>query len=158
MTGDGSVRAGDDAGDDAGLDAVIAASRAAVGAVIRGDAGPIHALYADDDDVTLGNPFGPFVRGRAAVVATTTDAAARYADGELLEFEPVARYVAGGLATVVEVERFRARLGGGAEPVELALRVTSVYRNGHGDGGWRLVHWHADPITAPRATESLLGR
>jgi ketosteroid isomerase-like protein len=139
------------------LDAVILRSRDAVGAVIRGDAGPIHALYADDDDVTLGNPFGPFVRGRAAVVATTADAASRYRDGELLEFEQVVRYVAGGYATVVEVERFRARLGDAGEPVELALRVTSVYRNGPGDGGWRLVHRHADPITAARPTESLLG-
>ena len=85
-----------------------------------------------------------------------SDAAARYADGELLEFEPVARHVADGLAAVVEVERFRARLGGAVEPVELALRVTSVYRRGA--DGWRLVHRHADPITAPQATESLLGR
>jgi ketosteroid isomerase-like protein len=141
-------------GDD-GLDAVIAASRQAVGAVIRGDAGPIHALYADDDDVTLGNPFGPFVRGRAAVTATTADAASRYRDGELLDFQPVARYVVDDLATVVEVERFRARLGDATEPAELALRVTSVYRRG--PDGWRLVHRHADPITTARPTGSLLG-
>jgi len=144
-------------GADDGLDEVVARSRAAVGAVIRGDAGPIHALYADDDDVTLGNPFGPFVRGRAAVMATTAAAAARYRDGELLEFEPVARHVAGGLAVVVETERFRARLGAAPEPVELALRVTSVYRRPDDDGDWRLVHRHADPITIPRGTESLLG-
>lgn len=136
------------------LDEAIERSRQAVAGVIRGDARPIHALYADAEDVTLGNPFGPFVRGRRAVVETTTAAAARYRDGELLEFEPVARHVAGDLACVVEVERFRAKLGGAEELTPLSLRVTSLYRL-EGDA-WRLVHRHADPITTARGTDSLV--
>ena len=137
------------------LDTAIARSREAVRGVSRGDATLIHALYADDDDVTLGNPFGPFARGRQAVLDATAAAATRYRDGELAEFEPVARYESGDLACVVEIERFRARLGGGAELVDLSLRCTSLYRRS--DGEWRLVHRHADPITTARGTESLTG-
>jgi len=148
------VAAGTPDGQD-GLDAVIARSREAVGGVIRGDASLIHALYDDAEDITLGNPFGPFVRGRRAVLDTTAAAAARYRDGELGRFDTVARHVSGELACVVETERFRARLGDGAEPAELALRVTSLYRRT--DRGWRLVHRHADPITTARGAESLLG-
>ena len=137
------------------LDTAIARSREAVRGVSRGDASLIHALYAEDDDVTLGNPFGPFVRGRRAVLDTTADAATRYRDGELAEFETVARHESGELACVVEIERFRARLGGAAELVELSLRCTSLYRRTADE--WRLVHRHADPITTARATESLTG-
>ncbi len=135
------------------LDEAIAASRAAVLGVVTGDPGPIHALYADRDDVTLGNPFGPFVRGRQAVVEATAAAAARYRDGELGAFELVARHEADGLGCVVETERFSARLGGSDEVSEVSLRVTSVYRRD--DTGWRLVHRHADPITTVRGAESL---
>ncbi len=130
------------------LDAAIEASRQAVLGVINGDASLIHSLFSTADDVTLGNPFGPFVRGREAVVQTTALAATRYQDGELLPFDPIARHQADGLAVVVETEHVRAKLEGAAEPSDLSLRVTSVYRR-EGEV-WRLVHRHADPITTPR--------
>lgn len=130
------------------LDAAVEASRRAVLGVINGDPSAIHALFSLRDDVTLGNPFGPFVRGREAVVETTALAATRYRDGVLGEFVPVARHQAGGLAVVVETENVRARLEGQSELSELSLRVTSVYRQEA--AGWRLVHRHADPITTTR--------
>ena len=136
------------------LDTAIARSREAVAGVCRGDATFIHALYADAEDISLGNPFGPFVRGRQAVLDAAA-AATRYRDGELADFEPVARHESGDLACVVEIERFRARLGGEPDLVELSLRCTSVYRRTNGE--WSLVHRHADPITTPRGTESLTG-
>lgn len=136
------------------LDRALAASRAAVLGVINGDASLIHALYADGDDVTLGNPFGPFVRGRAAVLEETATAATRYRDGELGDFELLARHETDGLACVVETERFRAKLGGSDEAKSVSLRVTSVYRVEQGT--WRLVHRHADPISTARDVTSLL--
>ena len=136
------------------LDDLLERNRQAVGAVGRGDAEPILALYSERDDITLGNPFGPFVRGRDAVAATVRAAATRYADGEVGAFDTLARHEAGDLACVVQTERFSARLGGSAERTELALRCTSVYRME--GGGWRLVHRHADPLTSRRGTESLL--
>lgn len=137
------------------LERAIARSRAAVAGVISGDAVPIWALFSDADDVTLGNPFGPFVRGRAAVEATTAAAAARYGDGEVDEVERVACHESGGLACLVEVERFHAKLGGSDSPSTVSLRVTSLYRQEGAE--WRLVHRHADPITTPRDVETLKG-
>lgn len=49
------------------------------------------ALYSDGEDVTLGNPFGPFVRGKEAVRGAGERAASRYRDGQVVGFERVAR-------------------------------------------------------------------
>jgi ketosteroid isomerase-like protein len=104
--------------------------------------------------VTLGNPFGPFVRGRQKIVETTAGAAKRYRDGEIVGFELIAKHVTDDLACVVEVERFRAKVGGSDDVATIGLRVTSIFRPE--DGTWKLVHRHADPITTPQATESII--
>jgi ketosteroid isomerase-like protein len=137
------------------LDEAVEESHAALGAISNGDAEPYMALYSDGEDVTLGNPFGPFVRGKAAVRATGERAASHYRDGEVVGFERVATHVAGGMACVVEVERFRTKVGDSDSLASINLRVTSLYRQE--DGIWKLVHRHADPITTPRAPESVIG-
>jgi hypothetical protein len=79
----------------------------------------------------------------------------RYRDGQVAGFERVATHAADGLACVVEVERFQAKVGGSDTPASISLRVTTVYRE---EGGlWRLVHRHADPITTPQPAESVIG-
>ncbi len=137
------------------LDEAIQESHAALGAISNGDVEPYMALYSDGEDVTLGNPFGPFVRGKEAVRGAGERAASRYRDGQVAGFERVATHVADGLACVAEVEHFRAKVGGSDSPASISLRVTSVYRQE--DGVWRLVHRHADPITTPQAAESVIG-
>jgi len=137
------------------LDEAIQESHAALGAISNGDVEPYMALYSDGEDVTLGNPFGPFVRGREAVRGAGEQAASRYRDGQVAGFERVAMHVADGLACVAEVETFRAKVGGSASPASVRLWVTSVYRQE--DGIWRLVHRHADPITTPQAADSVIG-
>jgi ketosteroid isomerase-like protein len=137
------------------LDEAIQESHAALGAISNGDVEPYMALYSDSEDVTLGNPFGPFVRGREAVRGAGERAASRYRDGQVAGFERVATHVADGLACVAEVETFRAKVGSSASPASVRLRVTSVYRQE--DGIWRLVHRHADPITTPQAADSVIG-
>jgi ketosteroid isomerase-like protein len=114
------------------------------------------ALFADREDITLGNPFGPYARGKAAVSKTLAGAAAKYRDGEVVGVDLVATYASGSIACVVEVEHDRAKVGDGNEPAEFHVRVTSVYERLKGQ--WRLVHRHADPITTPRPAESVLGR
>ena len=136
------------------LDGAIEESHRALRAIVLGNVEPFLALYSAREDVTLGNPFGPFVRGPQAVAERGAVAASRYRDGEIVGFEPVAKHVVDGLACVVEVERFRAKVGGADDLAEVALRVTSVFRLE--DGAWRLVHRHADPITTPRSPESVL--
>jgi ketosteroid isomerase-like protein len=136
------------------LDSAIERSHAAVAAILRGNPDLAKTLFSDEDDITLGNPFGPFARGRRKVVETFTAAASNYRDGELTDVELIAKYVSNAFTCVVEVERGRAKVGGSNEPATLALRVTSVFRLEHGI--WKLVHRHADPITTPRPAASVV--
>lgn len=126
----------------------------ALGEIINGNPDVYKAFYSLRDDVTLGNPFGPFARGRAAVEQRLERAASNYSEGWNTAFEEVARYESPGLAYLVEVERFEAKLAGSDEVASVALRVTSIFRP-EGDV-WKLVHRHADPITTERPAESVL--
>jgi len=59
------------------------------------------------------------------------------------------------LAYVVEIERCPGiKIGGSEESKPFSLRVTQVWRRE--DGGWKIAHRHADPITTPRPLEFLL--
>jgi ketosteroid isomerase-like protein len=111
-------------------------------------------LYSRSNDVTLANPFGPPVRGWDAVSATLDRAAANYRDGEVVGFENVSTVVGADLGYIVEVESYRARVGGAAEITPVSIRVTTVFRRE--DGSWRVLHRHADPITAPRPPKSVI--
>lgn len=129
------------------LEDAIALNHAALDAMLKGDHSGYVALLSDDDDVTWGNPFGPFVRGRKNVEAALANAAARMRGGGARDAEHISTYVADGLAVVIQVEH--AEQGGGTDgQLPSVLRVTSVYRM-EGDV-WKLVHRHADPITTPR--------
>jgi hypothetical protein len=55
-TGDGEMKTN-------GLGSVIEQSHAALDAIQKGDPSVYQALYSDAEDVTLGNPFGPYARG-----------------------------------------------------------------------------------------------
>ena len=136
------------------LDSAIGLSHAALAEIVRGNPKPYAGLYSKRDDVTLGNPFGPFVRGRRNVVRTAEVAASRYQEGEIVGFEPIAKHVTADLACIVEVERFQAKVGGSNLLATIALRVTSIFRPE--EGTWKLVHRHADPITSPQAPESVI--
>ena len=138
------------------LDGAIENSHAALGAILRGDPSVYQALFSNADDVTLGNPFGPYARGRKNVEATLAGAASHYRDGEVIGVEHIATYASNDLACVVEVERGRAKVGGTTDLVPVAVRVTSVFRLEHGT--WKLAHRHADPITTPRPAVSVIGQ
>ena len=138
------------------LDNAIEQSHAALAAILKGDPSVYQALYSDRDDVTLGNPFGPYARGRRKIEETLDRAASNYRDGESTGIELVAKYVSNDLACIVEVERGRSKVGGAKELASVAVRVTSVFRFER--GAWKLVHRHADPITAPRPAESVINR
>jgi ketosteroid isomerase-like protein len=111
-------------------------------------------LYSRSDDVTLSNPFGPPALGWSAVSETLDGAADNYRDGEVVGFENVSTVVTHELAYTVEIESYRARVGGASELTPVALRVTTVFRRE--DGTWKVTHRHADPITAPQPAESVI--
>jgi ketosteroid isomerase-like protein len=106
--------------------------------------------------VTLANPFGPPTRSWSDVSATLDRAAANYRDGEVIGFENVSTVLTPELAYTVEIESYRARVGGAAEVTPVAIRVTTVFGREH--GAWKVMHRHADPITAPRPPESVTAK
>ena len=122
----------------------------------RGDPEPAKGLYSHREDASLANPFGPVAVGWEQVAETMERAARNYRDGGASGFETLARYVTPDPAYLVEIERFAAKVGGEEKMASGALRVTSVIRPE--DGVWKIVHRHADPITAPRAPESVIQR
>jgi hypothetical protein len=81
-------------------------------------------------------------------------AASNYRDGEALGFDSIASFVTTDLACLVEIERYRIKIGENADMTPVALRVTSVFRPE--EGVWKIVHRHADPITSVRSAESVI--
>jgi ketosteroid isomerase-like protein len=136
------------------FDRLIEQQHEALDRFANGEHEPLAELWSRADDVTLGNPFGPFVRGFDAVNVTMARAAALYRDGRAVGFDRFAEHVGDDVAYLVEVERFEAKMGGRTEVSSVSLRCTSIFRRE--DGDWRLVHRHADPITAPRGAESVI--
>jgi ketosteroid isomerase-like protein len=124
------------------LEEAITRNEAALGAMLSGDCSGYVSLLSERDDVSWGNPFGPFAVGRKDVEAALTAAAARMQGGTASAPDTIATYQTSDLAVVVQVERGEGPNG------PIALRVTSAYRLEGAE--WTLVHRHADPINAPR--------
>lgn len=113
----------------------------------RGDPDPVKTIFSHRGYVTFANPFGPAVRGWKHVSEALNFAASRFQDGEVTSFETVAEYVTSDLATILEIERWKAKVSGREDVTSFDLRVTSTFRREK--GMWKLVHRHADPITTP---------
>jgi len=105
--------------------------------------------------VTLANPLFPVGHGREEVAERLERAAATLSDGETADFEIVEKYVTPELAYIVRIERQQVKIGGSEGLAPIALRVTMIFRL-EGDGTWKVVHRHADPITTPRPAESVI--
>jgi ketosteroid isomerase-like protein len=132
----------------------IDAYHGATNAFVRGDPEPQKRLYSRGDDATLANPLGPPARGRTEVEALLDRAASAVRDGEPILYERISEYATPDLAYIVEFERVRAKFAGSRELQPASLRVTTIFRRE--DGGWKIAHRHADPITGPRPVESVL--
>lgn len=139
------------------FDAVVEQYHRAAGEFLKGNPEPYKKLFSQREDITLANPFAPFgpvSRGWKRAAETMERAASNYRDGEITGFENVAKYVTPDLAYIVEVERFKVKVGGSKEIAPVALRATSILRPE--DGTWKIVHRHADPITSARPAESVI--
>ena len=89
-----------------------------------------------------------------SLCATLDRAAANYRDGEALGFDNASTGIGSDLAHTVEIESYRARVGEADEITPVSVRVTTVFRLE--EAMWKVVHRHADPITAPRPAESVI--
>ena len=136
------------------VDGLIERYHLALHELVNGNPEPLKEIYSHRDDVSLANPFGPLVRGWDRAARAIEGSASNYRDGEIVGFENVAKYVTSELACIVEMERYRAKVGGGEDISPVTLRVTSIFRPE--DGTWKIVHRHADPITTPQPAESVI--
>ena len=132
---------------------VIEQDDRALDAIVRGDQGPKKAVFSHRDDVTLANPLGPPARGWDQVEKTLDRSVPQMRDGEPIRFERIVEYADGDLAYILEFERWRGKAGSSDEIVPMALRVTTIFRRE--DGVWKIALRQADPITTPRAIESV---
>lgn len=133
----------------------------AQGEFVKGHPEPLKELFSHRADVSLANPLGPAARGIGPVARgweqvseTQEDATSRLREGEIIGFETVAKQVTAELAYIVEIERYKAKVGGREDLVPIAVRVTSILRPE--DGGWKVVHRHADPVVAARPAQSVI--
>src|SRR5436309_13193368 len=136
------------------FDQMLEAYHLAAAEFVKGNPETYKTLFSQREDMTVANPFGPVRRGWTEVAETIGSAATYYRDGEVIGFENVATRVTPDLAYIVEVERYRAKMGGSNEVASVSLRTTSVFRPE--DGAWKVVHRHADPITSARPAESVV--
>src|SRR6266700_4084153 len=97
----------------------------------RGNPLPVKMMFSHQDDVILANPFGPPVLGWSKVSESLDFASSRFKDGQVTSFETIAKW--------------KAKVSGREQVSSFDLRVTSTFRSE--DGGWKLIHRHADPIT-----------
>ncbi len=138
------------------VDELIEQFHLAQGEYVKGNLEPMEKLFSHREDVTLANPLGPPARGWQQVEDALHRASAQIHDGEVLGAERISEVETADLAYIVEIERDRVKVGDADVFASSSLRVTSIFRRE--DGEWRLVHRHADPITAPRSVESVLER
>ena len=127
----------------------------ALDAFVKGDPEPLKNLFSRRDDVIIANPFGPPAKGWKKAAETMDRAATNFRDGEVTGFERVSEYATADLGYIIEIERFRSKIGGGDKLVPIALRVTTIFRRE--EGAWRIILRHADPITAARPAAAIVG-
>ena len=72
------------------FDEILQQNHDAIHEFTKGNNKPLERLYSHREDVTLGNPFGPFVRGFEEVAKTMERAASFYRGGEAIGFDLVA--------------------------------------------------------------------
>jgi ketosteroid isomerase-like protein len=136
------------------VDELIEQFRLAQNEFLKGNPEPVKKLFSRREDVTLANPYGPPMRGWEPVAQTMEHASSVLQDGELVAVETIVKYVTPELAYVVDIERAKARIGGREDMTSYALRATMIFRPE--DDVWKIVHRHADPITAAQPAESVI--
>src|SRR5438309_12099328 len=99
------------------LDEFIEHYHLALNEFFSGNPEPAKTLYSHREDASLANRFGPVTTGWNQVAEPMERAGSNYRKGEATGFERAATYVTEELAYIVEVERFRAKVGGREEIV-----------------------------------------
>lgn len=113
-------------------------------ALHNGDPAPRRALWSRNEPVSVLGAWRNAL-GQHALNDLFTGLGKSFSDCLSYEFELQSYDVAGDMAYTVGLEHTSASVNG--EPRSYVLRATQVYRR-EGDG-WKVVHRHADTVTAP---------
>lgn len=119
---------------------------AAARAYVCGDAGPLRELVAGELEASFFGPRGGKVVGAAEVLAKYEQDVSVFQAGGETRFEVLQQAEGGDVAYWVGFQHATVRLAGKAQPVEMSLRVTELFRRE--SGRWRLVHRHADALAS----------
>jgi len=136
------------------VDELIERYQLGLGDFMKGNPEPVKELFSHREDVTLANPLGPPAHGWDEVAATIEHAASQFRDGRLVGVEIVEKRVTPEFAYTLWLEHAEGKVGGREDVAPATLRFTMIYRPE--EGGWKVVHRHADPITTPRPAESVI--
>ena len=119
----------------------------------KGDAEYVLELLSKGNEVSLPGGFGGFAQGYDQVSKAIRFAATQFREGQIM-FDGLAKVVTQGMGYIVEVERYKSKLGGSDEISLDVLRVTSILRKEGAE--WKLIHRHGDPTSAMNALVQLI--
>jgi hypothetical protein len=121
---------------------------------INGDATLWKQHVSQRGDATIMGGFGGYEQGKEVGPRYDWAAAQFRPSGAVLKVEYLTSAVSGDLAYTVSIERSHALVAGQAAPMPMALRVTHMFRKE--DGGWKLLHRHADHLVEKAAPGAVL--
>ena len=135
--------------DDGGAPRAIERMRAALRTLWSGGgAREVKELCSQKDDVSAFLGLGGYEQGWEQVSRRWDWAGQQFRGGGPFVFENLSTLVTADMACTTEIERIRVQLDGAEQQVDLANRVTQVFRRE--DGEWKLVHRHASRLEAQR--------
>jgi ketosteroid isomerase-like protein len=111
--------------------------------VANGDVSAVKALYSRSAEATSFYGWGGYEKGWDAV-SRRWDWAGQQFQAGTVSYENVTTIVTAELAYTTDIETFRVRMAGMAEPTQWSNRVTHVFRLEEGE--WRLLHRHANRL------------
>jgi ketosteroid isomerase-like protein len=120
----------------------------------KGNAHPLLDIYSKEEDISLADPSGPTVKGRKNVAVTAEHTASVLHEGEATGFESLTKFVSCDFAYIIENEHYQTKVGSKQDFERIGLRGTSIFRMEN--GGWKMVHRHADPIVMEQGTETMI--
>ena len=113
---------------------------------VDGNFEALHGISTHRSPATLFGPKGDCVQGAEQVNSANASGAKMFEPEGTNAFEIMHRGADGDLAYWVGVQRSVVRMKGKDAPIPMDLRVTEIFRRE--DGEWKLVHRHADKLSA----------